>query len=287
MGVIFYTNAIHYSGFDATAEPSIADQVATMSGGETSGPLYDLLDNRRTNTLSVDTNGETQDFTIQIELTSSIVADYIIIDNHNLNTAEALYIAAYSATPIAPDSSYSGSYGTETSADTISGIGDTAVTPAADGITVTNFSDQTDDTWQIAFDDVDTFDADCTMGEISIGNQRETTFNPELQPVFSYDMPGSSLRESGGGQRYGFSTHENKRRGWRFNWKHMTDGDKSNLEEVFLYQSGIKNPFYIDLSGPLGNTNPTLFYVRFTGPLNFKKLTENAWALDLMLEEEI
>ena len=140
MSVTFYANSIQKVGFDAAAEPSIADQVATMSGGETTGPLYDLLDNRRTNTISIDTSGETQAATIQIETTTNLSATAMIIDNHNLKSADATYILGESATPIAITSAYSGTLGSEMSADTVSGIGDTLVTLVSDGICLCNFS---------------------------------------------------------------------------------------------------------------------------------------------------
>ena len=287
MSVTFYANSIQKVGFDAAAEPSITDQVATMSGGETTGPLYDLLDNRRTNTLSIDTSGETQAATIQIETTTNLSATAMIIDNHNLKSADATYILGESATPITITSAYSGTLGSEMSADTVSGIGDTLVTLVADGICLCNFSIITGDTWQWVIDDVATFDADITMGEICLSAPFSPAFNPELQPLFGYDMPGSSFRESEGGQRYGFSTHTNDRRSWRMTWKYMSDSNKGNLENIFLFTRGTRNPFYIDLSGPLGNTLPTLFYVRFMGPLQFTGLTKDAWQVSIDIEEEI
>ena len=289
MSVTFYTNYTQYSRFDAAAEPSISDQVATMSGGETTGPLYDLVDNRRTNTLSIDTNGETQAATIQIETTSSHTNNSFIIDNHNLLTADAYYLLGESGTAIEITSAYSGTYGSEMSADTISGVGDTVVTVVSDDLSVCNFDNVTGDTWQIVFADVDddNFDADITIGELFFSFSIDTDHNPELQPIFGYKMPGSSYRETDGGQRYGFSTHREYRRSWRLTWKYITDSVKSNLEFAYRVAQGSKYPFYIDLSGPLGNTNPTLFYVRFMNDLNFTGLTKDAWQVTVDIEEEI
>ena len=284
MSVTFYANSIQKSGFDAANEPSVSGQVATMSGAETTGPLYDLVDNRRTNTLSLDTNGETTAAVIRLDLTTSISATGMIIDNHNLNTAGALLDLAQGAADVTITASYSGTLGSELTGDTILSGNSTIDT---DGVTLLQFSSVSDTRWDLTIDDVSTFSADVTLGEIFLSNYFAPSFNPELQPTFGYDMPGSSYRESDGGQRYGFSTHTNKRRSWRLMWKYMSDSDKSNLEDIFLFTGGTKYPFYIDLNGPLGSTNPHLFYVRFMRPLSFIGLTKDAWQVTIDIEEEI
>jgi len=288
MSVTFYANSIQKVGFDAAAEPSISDQVATMSGGETTGALYDLLDNRRTNKLSIDTSGETQAATIQIETTAAIGCTAAIIDNHNLKSADANYILGESASVIAITSAYSGTLGSAMSADTLGGAGgNTLVTVVADGISLCRFDIITGDTWQWVINDTDTFDADITMGEICLSAPFAPAFNPELQWLNGYDMPGSSYRESEGGQRYGFSTHTNARKSWRMTWKYMSDTNKGLLQDIFLFTRGTRNPFYIDLSGPLGAATPQLFYVRFMKPLSFTGLTKDAWQVSVDIEEEI
>jgi hypothetical protein len=125
------------------------------------------------------------------------------------------------------------------------------------------------------------------MGEVCIGFYKATTYNPELQPLFGYDMPGSSYRESDGGQRYGFSTHTSVRKSWKFTWKYMSDTDKANLEFVYLLSGGTKRPLYVDLGAVLGESTPLLYYVRFMGPLQFTGLTKNAWSCTVNIEEEL
>ena len=287
MSVIFYANSIMARGFDAAAEPSVAGQIATMSGGEASddpAPLYDLLDNRRTNTLSLDTNGETAAATIQIETTLSLTATAMIADNHNFKTADAKYHVTQGGVVVTTSAAYSGTLGSELSADSISAD---IATAGADGVSLLLFASAADLTWQLVVDDVATFDADVTLGEIVLSSGLATTTNPELQPIFGHDIPGASFRETEGGQRYGFSTHNNSRKSWRMTWKYMTYAQKGNLEDVYTFTRGSKHPFYIDLSGPLGNTNPTLFYVRFMKPLNFTGITKDAWQVVIDIEEEI
>ena len=293
MSVTFYPNYIQYAGFSATAEPSIVGQGYACSGGETTGPAYDLADNRRTNTITIDTNGEATDFTVDFDLTANITnANFGIIDNHNLYTADATVLFEHSGgTDIPCDTYYSGPLGSELT--TISKDGSEAAVgehSTADGILVGNFTSAvTDSAFEVSIKDYegDSFDADVTMGEIAIGVSFAPAFNPELQPTFGYDLPGSGFNESDGGQRYGFSTHSNPRRAWHFQWKHMSDANKTSLETVFKVTGGVKYPFYIDLGDILGATNPQLYYVRFLKPLSFKGLTKDAWQVDIMIEEEL
>jgi len=284
MSVTFYANSIMYYGFDPTAEPTLSGNGYACSGGETSGVVYDLLDNRRTNQVTVDTNGESGTVTIQIDLTSSATCTNMIIDNHNLKTANTDCDIEQGGVDVTLSTSYSGAIGTELSADSING----AFSPDTDGVTLVTFSSVADTQWELLIDEGGvSYAADITIGEIFLSNGFSPSFNPELQPTFGFDMPGSSFSESGGGQRYGFSSHTSKRRSWRLAWRYMSTSDKEDLEDVYLFTGGSKYPFYIDLSGPLGNTNPTLFYVRFMQPLSFRGLTNDAWAVDVYIEEEI
>ena len=282
MAITFYANSIQYAGFDAAAEPTIAGETYTCSGAETSGPAYDLLDNRRTNVVTIDSNSEAETMPIRVDVANSISCNFIIIYNNNLNTATADFDVEQGGSNVTLVSTYSGTLGSELSADSTEGE------PDADGITLVNFSSVADTQWEVEFDGADgDYTADITIGEIAAGNSFAPAFNPELQPTFGYDLPGSSYRESEGGQRYGFSTHTNDRRAWHFQWKYMSDADKALLEDIFLFTRGVKFPFYIDLGPILGATNPQLFYVRFMRKLDFKGLTKDAWQVDIYIEEEI
>ena len=285
MSFTFYPNLVQYAGFNAAAEPSIAGQVATMSGGETSAtsPLYDLLDNTRNNTLSLDTNGETDAATIQVEPSSSITCTFAIIDNHNLKTADARYKIAYNggANTATATVAYSGALGTELTSDSVSS---NYATVAVDGVSLIPFSSASSASWQLIIDDVATFDADVTLGELIFGASFSPTYSPDINPDFGYDMPGSSFNETEGGHRYGYSTHSSKRQSWHFSWKYMTSANKTSLENIFLYQRGIKYPFYFDIGTA---ATPILYRVRFARPLSFKGLTAGTWQADVYLEEEI
>ncbi|MHA2039694.1 MAG: hypothetical protein ACW98X_25025 [Promethearchaeota archaeon] len=285
MSVTFYPNYIQRVGFDAAAEPTITGETFTCSGGETADPGYDLLDNRRTNVITYDSTGQTTAIVNRIDASSSHTNNFCILDNHNLNTDEAKVDLAQGGSGITLTNSYSGTLGEELSTDGISG-GVSALI-GEDGVTLILFGSVSDTRWDVTIDDISTHQADITLGEICFGFYKTTSTNPELQPIFGYDVPGASFRESDGGQRYGFSTYRTERRSWRMTWKYITDSEKADFEWAYLLSVGTKFPFYIDLSGPLGNTNPTLFYVRFMRPLSFTGITKDAWQVTIDIEEEI
>lgn len=289
MSVRIYVNSIQKVGFDAANEPTITGETFTCSGGETTDPGYDLLDNRRTNVITYDSNGETTTIKNRIDLTSVIDPSFVIIDNHNFGTCDAWVTINYDAgeTQRGMSTAFSGALGSELSTETVTS--DQVRGDIDDGVLLINIDlDGESVVWWVQLDDNgDGYDDDITIGEFCLGNSFAPAHNPELQPVFDYDMPGSSFRESEGSQRYGFSTHTNDRRSWRLMWKFISDADKSNLEDIFLVTRGMKHPFYIDLGPILGATNPQLFYVRFMRPLSFKGLTKDAWQVTIDIEEEL
>jgi len=285
MAVTFYPNYTQYAKFDAAAEPTSEGMTHTTSGGETDDPCYDLVDNRRTNVTIFDTDGVGDVWQVRIDLTNAITCNFCIVDNHNLKTATAKYGITQGASLVTPTSQYSGTLGSEMSADD---WGSPWVTVGVDGISLARFTSVQDARWDIGFDDAGSnYGADITMGELVFGLSKAPSFNPELQPLFNYDLPGSSFRVSDAGQKYGFSTHSNSQRAWRLTWKYMSDADKADLEFVFLLTGGVKRPFYIDLGDVLGDTNPRLYYVRFMRPLSFTGITKDAWQVTVDIEEEL
>ena len=287
MSVTFYPNYTQYTGFAAATEPTIAGESWTASDGTADNgsegkPAFDIADNRRTNVLTIDTNSASTTIPIRVDVSASHINNFAIIDNHNLKSAGALFDIEQGGANITLTTSHSGALGAALGLDSAPG------TPDLDGITLVKFDSAADTQWEVELDpDGGTYNADITIGEIVFGFSKTPAFNPELQPTFGYDMPGGSYRESEGGQRYGFSTHTNVRRSWRLMWKYMSDTNKADLEFVFKLTIGTRNPFYIDLSGPLGAATPQLFYVRFMKPLSFTGLTKDAWQVSVDIEEEI
>ena len=285
MSVTFYPNYCHYLGFGAAAEPTITGQGFVSSGGESSGAAYDLLDDKRTSLVTVDTSGETVEFEIDFDMTTNLVdPTFYILDNHNLKTADAKVIfeiggvASSNAGP-----AYNGTLGGAlTLVEDVDGV----VTPSLDGILLVVMGPTMDDHhFEINVNDVSTFDADVTLGEVSVGISFTPTTSPNLPVPISYG-DGSSMLESAGGKRYGFTRH-GVRKGWKLTWPFMSAANKTSLETVFLVTGGMKHPFYIDL-GETASTTPTLHLVRFMSPrLDFTQVTGNAYSITLDIEEEL
>ena len=74
-------------------------------------------------------------------------------------------------------------------------------------------------------------------------------------------------------------------RQWKLNWKYLTDTDKSGFETLIDVTGGSKFPFYVNFGL---DATPRLYRVRFLeNSLNFMQLTKDAWALSVILEEEL
>jgi len=278
MSVTFYPNYIHNAGFDAAAEPSITDETFIASGGETSGGIYDLLDSNRDNLVTFATNGGTNVWYLDLDLTTSKPMDFAIIDNHNLNTADAKYYI-WAAAKLGLALAYSGALGSALTSD---GGVDNVTTPSADGIGLFKFDGASSADWRIYFDDVATYDTDITMGEIFIGQFFQASYMPEIGLIKSSNF-GTNVLQSKGGKKYGFKNYGEARR-WQLNWIFISDAEKVKFETLWSITEGMRYPFYIDLGEA---ATPQLYFVRFAMPeLQFTEVP-GAWKLNIIIEEEI
>lgn len=283
--VTFYPNYCHYVGYDNTAEPSITTQGYECSGGESTGPAYDLLDCRRTSLITIDTNGESMGFTVDLDLTTDITtANFCIIDNHNFHTADTNLIVV-APTTLTLTSAYSGPLGSQLTAVGISGYPSTVLEYPIDGILLINpASPPTENNWSFEFVvHTGNFDADVTIGEIAFGVSFSPSYSPDIDPVFGSSYP-IILNESDAGQRYGFKK-QGLRRYWRLGWDYLSEADKTSFETLWAVTGGGLYPFWVDL----GQTSPpTLYYVRFVqDSFDMIKRTQAAYKFSMILEEEL
>jgi len=96
--ITFYPNGIWAAGYIEGSEPSIVTQNYESSGGETTGPAYDLVDARRNTQITIDTSGETTDFQFDIDLSANITGmDFMILDNHNFADTNSYVSFRYGA----------------------------------------------------------------------------------------------------------------------------------------------------------------------------------------------
>ena len=286
MAVTFYTNMFNYAGFSAAAEPSITVQGYACSGAETTGPAYDLVDGRRTNVITIDTNGETGAFTVDMDMTSvpGAGSTFGIIDNHNFNTAAAEIKFTYGGATTTITTAYEGALGSALAASTVTS---NVVQEPADGILLATWSALQVQNYEVSIEDDGSgnFSADVTMGEWIIGLAITTSTGPELRSNERYMYQGINVLETDGGQKFGFSKHTSPQRQWQLKWIHLTANDKSNLEYVFNVTRGRKYPFYIDFGL---DATPRLYLVRFMqDDLPFVKVTEGSYGLTINVEEEI
>jgi len=285
--VTFYPNYFHHSAFSVAVEPSINGQGYACSGAEATGAAYDLVDQRRANLLTVDTNGESTDFYVEMNTTVNIAsATFMIIDNHNFTTADADIMARYTSAPteITPSPMFGGTLGSELSAESL--VGGNEIETPADGILLINFSALTSDIWQAYITDngANNFDADVTIGEFLVGVSFSPATAPELPGINGYGAGGTIVEKSRGGAKYGFSDYTG-RKIWQLSWSHLSESDINSFLTLWEVTGYGARPFYFD-SGE--NTNPTLYLVRFTNTdMIPKKQGSSSWQLSISLESEV
>ncbi len=283
--ITFYPNKIWSAGFDAAAEPSVTTQGYTCSGGESTGPAYDLLDAKRASVITIDTASETTDFTIDYDLTANIAdADFTIIDNHNLATADAKirfrYYDSSWITATMPNA-YSGLLGSELTSESISS---NVIAKPTDGVLLAIITpDDFLNEFAWSFDGATEFNVDITMGEILIGISFTPAVSPE-EPTIISNYDGITVNRTWGGQNIAVKRY-GERKAWRLTWPVVDEDDKDEFIRVWNDCNGPMYPFYIDLGEA---TNPQLYNVRFIDhSLQIQRLSANAYKVSVSVESEV
>lgn len=286
--IIFYPNYFYYAGIARTTEPSLTGETYTCSGGETSGAIYDLIDSRRTNVVTTDSNGVGADFTVDVDLIGNITnADFAILDNHNLTTADGDIRIQHGGSDVDISYAYSGTLGEQLTNESIYISSNWVATPEDGVILIYPFdSNITDNNWEVNIRDnsANNFNADVTMGELAIGVSCSPSFSPERTVVETKAYQGIDIRTTNAGQKYGFKRY-GKQQIWKLEWEYLSSTDVTNIETMFDVVEGSMYPFWIDLGE---TSSPTLYFVRFLQDrLDFKKKTADCYGLQIMIEEEL
>ena len=254
--------------YNPEAEPSITGETFTNSGGETALPCYDLVDDKLSAVVTTDSNGQTPNVTVDFDLSGNITANAIIVANHNFNTAGADISPEHTGTGMTIVTAWGGAQDVkgafQCSSETLGGAGSVAlvVTPT-DGLLLINFSDVTDNNWELVIEENDTqFDADITIGEVIISQKWTSPHAPEVTSWNDSVEYGNVINQAAGGQNYGVGYH-GERKGWSLSWQHLTQTQYDNLQQVFRITKGSRHPFFIDLGEHA--TNQYLHFVRLVG----------------------
>lgn len=284
--VVFYPNGIWGAGYAAATEPSVVTQGYSCSGAETTGAAYDLVDAKRGTVITVDTSGEATDFSFDIDLSANITSsDFMILDNHNLGTADADATFRYDAgnTGLTVSTVHSGTLGTALSAMSIGGGTEFEITN--DGILLEKHTAQTSSNFNILIEDTDgdNFDADVTAGEWFVGKSFTPSTAPD-QPEIMSNFDGVNVTRALGGVnsshvRYG------ERLAWKLKWEYVSESDKDEFLRVWQDTEGPRYPFYIDLGE---ESTPCLYMVRFVeNSFRIQKLAAQAYELSFIIESEV
>ena len=300
--VKFYPPYNLYYGH-AAGKPDIGTQNGSSSDGtalSAGDQCNDVADGRRSAQLTLDTSGEADDATIDLtsaDTASNIDAanwDFLIVDNHNLDTATAGGSAieirsgdlSGAGDLVGLSSAVSGTLGSATAACT---VGSSIITdPIADGITVmTTSSSNADSPYRrLHLDRASTsnYAADITIGEITMGTAFTTPFNPEVGVSFGSNFEGVQLMKSHSGQTYSVKRH-GRQRTWDMNWNFIEDSDKTNFETMFQITDGDRFPLYFTVNSD--SATPTFYYGRFTSNFNIQEVSYQRYSVQISIREEL
>lgn len=286
--ITFYPNGLQYYGFNKSTYPQMNGQNYACSGGQTTGRLYDLTDNRNSALLTVGTNGEDTEFNIKHVNTSEISgANFIVLDNHNLKTANAKIIVddVYTVLPIVPISSKSGTLGSALANDTIYGD---AFIPSQNGITLAKLP-ATDikatKGFEVNFRMVgSTFSANITLGELVLGKSFTPSVNPEYGEAFEfgYANDGLSLYTNKSGRRF-VSHFHSERRFWKLDFNCVTESELAEFRRIFQITRGY--PLYVSFDSD--SNTPTVYRVRIVNSYNAIPIAAGLYEVVVEMEEEL
>mgnify|MGYP003146087720 CR=1 FL=1 len=293
----------------ASGKPDLAVQNGTASDGTSlsaGDQCNDVADGRRSAKLTIDTSGEANDPLIDLSLadvsttlptvqtTAAVVDaanwDFLIIDNHNLDTATAgacgisMNSASDFSNQVGLSSALSGALGSATEACTVSS--DIITDIKANGITVaTTTSTNANSAYRrLDLTDAQNFAADITIGEITMGKKFTAPFRPDLGVGYDNQYSGVTVNTSQGGQSYS-TKRFGRKRVWSLNFNLFDATAKSNFETFFDIVEGRRLPFHFSLNSD--SATPTFYYGRLGGSTNITEVALERYSCKLQIIEEI
>jgi len=295
--VKFYPAYNLYYGH-AAGKPDLENQNGTASDGTAlanDAQCNDVADGRRSAKLTLDTNGETDDARIDMQMADAYATidaanwDFLILDNHNLDTAtggssEIHLRNTVGGSVIPMSAAYSGTLGSATEACTITSNEITDI--KADGITVaTTTSTNANSAYRTVYlDDNGTYAADITIGEITLGKSFTTPFNPEVGVSYGSSFEGVQLMKSHSGQTYSIKKH-GRQRTWDMNWNFIEDSDKTNFETMFQITEGNRFPLHFTIDSD--SATPTFYYGRFISNFSIQEVSYQRYSVQISIIEEL
>ena len=269
-----YTNQLNYDSADREAavnydpenEPSMTGESYKNSDDSsfgTTGALFDLVDNKLNSVATFETNSQTTTATIDFDLTNNITFDATIIGNHNFKTADAKITVKDGGIAVAVTNSRSGTQQPDGQwkLSNIDSVSTNVVTVASDGCMIITHASTTSKNIQVTTDDVSTYDADITIGEVCLCNTWTAPHAPDIETWQDISNAANNVMNTQGGQNYSVGFH-GERREWNMVWTGVSTSVKEELEQVYRGTKGARNPFWVDL-GEYTSDRHYLHYVRF------------------------
>lgn len=291
-----YTNLLNHAttgatrdynlNYDPANEPSVSGETYTSSGGEASGALYDLVDNKQDTVVTFDSNGQSTTITIDFDLTTSISPDALIVMNHNFESnAKIRILKSGSAQTIV--NGFSGNIQEEGHLQLEGGsVNSTSWNSVYDKHLVATFSGSSGSAWELELTPgAANYISDITIGEVAFCNTWTAPHAPEVegwQDTIDYNNDTISAR---GGQAYS-QGYGGERKAWNLSWTGLTNTQKDNLQQAFRETKGSQFPFWVDLGEDVSDAY--LHYVRLASKPVYTPIAGGTlWNASFSIRQEI
>lgn len=288
-----YTNLLNHDpnnreynlNYAPNSEPSASGETYTCSGGDTSGPLYDLVDNKQDTVVTFDSDSQNTTITIDFDLTSNITPDAVIIMGHNFESNATLEIqrATVAQTIV---NGYSGSLQEEGYFQLEGGAVDDTEYDAYDSCLLCTFDGTAGNDWQIELTPgAGSYISDLEIGEVAFCNTWTQPHAPEVDSWQDSVEYNADVTPSRGGQNYS-QGYGGERKAWNLSWTAMDNAKKEALQQAFRETKGPRFPFWIDMGEDASDV--FLYYVRLTtNPVYTPIAGGTLWNVSISIRAEI
>ena len=210
----FYCDYVNYlmSRGVASSEFGVEATATGKMGTFVSGTAAELFDMKPLNQVTIDTSADPDGHVlVTFDLTTAgFRVDFIAILNHNMNTADAKFRVSATATESeikAVDHASADHTPTLVEVVNADSISTNICTPATDGHTIVKFTEQAYQFWGIQFEGNggnEFSSTDLSIGCILLGQYYDMPHSPDMTVKRAIAFDTVDVKESLGGQRYGF-----------------------------------------------------------------------------------
>jgi len=254
---------------------SIEGATLTYSATEDANYPDTNMQDRYKNTFMKDTAIGVVSITLKVDLGSTRACDFVILGNYIAtgDGGNALFKITYGTAD----------NGTDFENDAFAWLSINSAT-LTDYLKI--FTSRTKRYWRLELGGAGAVNLDdLQIGTIYLGTRVTLSHSPEPNETESADY-AVNINQGVGGIRAGSIDNTTVRRLWNYDWKLLSETDKTNLQtfrdSIYMNKDLSRYPFYWS-----PDTGTTLYYSRTKGELTMKQQAYQAWTWNSNFEEEL